>query len=267
MATWSGKYGKGLIADAKDPRDQLFRAHMSVDEAPKRFSLEEYMRKDPFDQGQIGSCTGNGSSGALIILLHMMKYKWEFTPSRLKIYWDARFLENTTGSDDGAQIRDVFKAMNLFGVAPEDSRHEWSWPYSSTDERWKQKPPKACYDDAKLHVLVKYERVNLENPDDLKIALTKGPVVFGMDLYSSFESDKVAKTGKVPVPKSREAEVGGHCMMAYGFGNKDKKCVDVRNSWSAAWGDRGNCHIPFEMFQQYGSDAWQPQLLEAVHVK
>lgn len=208
-----------------------------------------------------GNCTGNGSAGAFIILLKFTKYKWQFTPSRLKIYYDAREIEGTVHEDAGAQIRDVFKGVNLYGIAPEDSNKAWSWPYSSTDNRWKTKPPKECYDDAKLHVLVKYERVTLTE-EHLKAALMMGPVVFGMQLKSSFESSKVAKNGMVPDPKGWEQNLGGHCMLAYGYGQKDPKRVDVRNSWGK-WGDNGNCHIPFDMFEQYGSDAWQPQLIEA----
>jgi C1A family cysteine protease len=256
------KYGKGLIKDSSDVRDFLFAPHMSADELPKKVSWEEFMAPIAFDQGNLGSCTGNGSAGGLIILLKRSNYKWMFTPSRLKIYYDARQMEGTVTEDAGAMIRDVFKGMNLYGVAPEDSNPEWSWPYSSTDNRWQLKPPEACYTDAKLHVLVQYERVDLSE-DHLKAAIVKGPVVFGMSLKESFESNKVAVTGKVPVPKSSEADLGGHCMLAFGYGNKDSKCVDVRNSWGA-WGDKGNCHIPFEMFAEYGSDAWQPQIISAV---
>ena len=38
------------------------------------------------------------------------------------------------------------------------------------------------------------------------------PFVFGFTVYESFESEAVAKTGKVPMPGSGEKALGGHAV-------------------------------------------------------
>jgi hypothetical protein len=40
------------------------------------------------------------------------------------------------------------------------------------------------------------------------------PFVLGFTVYESFESDTVAQTGIVPMPRSGEQVLGGHCVVA-----------------------------------------------------
>ncbi|HVO96945.1 MAG TPA: hypothetical protein VMT15_02720 [Bryobacteraceae bacterium] len=53
----------------------------------------------------------------------------------------------------------------------------------------------------------------------MKAVLAAGfPIVAGITVYESFESDDVAKSGIVPMPASDEAALGGHAVMAVGSG-------------------------------------------------
>ncbi len=99
----------------------------------------------------------------------------------------------------------------------------------------------------------------------LKAALAEQqPVVIGMQIYESFESEEVARTGRVPVPKkSRERILGGHAMLAVGYKDRTSSTpgqgvVIVRNSWGEGWGDEGYCYIPYKMFQDaaFMLDMW-----------
>jgi C1A family cysteine protease len=63
-----------------------------------------------YDQGQLGSCTGNGIAGAIEFDQRKQGTR-EFTPSRLFIYYNERVIEGTVTQDAGAQIRDGIKAV------------------------------------------------------------------------------------------------------------------------------------------------------------
>ena len=197
------------------------------------------------DQGQLGCCVGEGTSGGTHLDLLNADYKWPFTPSVLDIYYRCREKEGTVDQDAGAMISDAFDVLRNQGVCPEDSNPAWSWPFSSTDQRWKDAPPDACKQDALQHKIVKYAQIH-QDPDSIKAALASGfPVVIGCLVYPSFES---APEGVIPMPSVLEklqGPLGGHCTFLWGYGNLDANHADGRNSWTTSWGDRGNYHIPF----------------------
>ena len=73
------------------------------------------------------------------------------------------------------------------------------------------------------------------------------PIVIGFAVYDSFESDRVARTGVVPMPKRKEQMLGGHAVLIVGYTSATKRFL-VRNSWSADWGAAGYFTIPFAYF-------------------
>ena len=52
-----------------------------------------------YDQGQLGSCTGNAIAGAVQFDREKQKLKPDFVPSRLFIYYGERVIEGTVDSD------------------------------------------------------------------------------------------------------------------------------------------------------------------------
>jgi C1A family cysteine protease len=70
------------------------------------------------------------------------------------------------------------------------------------------------------------------------------PFVFGFTVYESFESDAVANTGTVPMPKKSERVLGGHAVCAVGYDDAAKRFI-VRNSWGLDWGRKGYCTMPY----------------------
>jgi C1A family cysteine protease len=238
----------GCRRDARDPRDHRFVA--GGVELPAAVDL----RADcppVMDQGQLGSCTAHGITGALRFLLVKHGGPRDHTLSRLQLYYDERVVEGTVHDDSGAEIRTGIKVAAKIGVA-----HERLWHYNI--RRFQSKPSANVYKDALKFEALEYQRVNV-NTNDVKAALAGGhPVVIGVPLFESFESDEVARTGVIPMPDlSREQEIGGHCLYVVGYGQK-QGYFTVRNSWNTDWGDKGDCYFPEDYLgsPDYGADYW-----------
>jgi C1A family cysteine protease len=209
-----------------------------------------------YDQGEEGSCTANSGIGAerFFRATHGLP---DFLGSRQFLYYATRSLEGGTGSDSGASIADTETAECKFGVCLEST-----WPYS---KKLTVKPSAAAYKEALLHqVLVKspLEQTQLA----LETCIAAGqPVHYGMTVYESFESDAVAASGVVPMPKKREAALGGHALYLFDY-DRTKKLFYGQNSWGSGWGQAGLClfSIPFNyiLSPDYASDFWTVSKVE-----
>lgn len=201
------------------------------------------------NQSALGSCTGHGITGAFRHEL-MARGMPDVPLSRLQLYRDEREMEGTINSDAGGEIRDGMKCVKNIGVA-----RETLWPYKI--DKFKLKPPPAVYADALKHRAIGYERVAV-NATALRQALAmKHTPVIGVALYAAFESDDVARHGVIPMPAAHERPVGYHCMYVVGHG-QHRGYFTVRNSWTARWGDKGDCYFPMEYLgsADFGSDYW-----------
>jgi C1A family cysteine protease len=204
---------------------------------PPAVDLRPQCPKEVYDQGQLGSCTGNAIAGAIEFDEIKQKAADIFTPSRLFIYYNERVIEGTVNSDSGAQIRDGIKT-----VAKQGACHEQIWPYDIA--KFRTKPPKPAYTDGAKHTAVQYQRL-IQSLTEMKGCLAAGyPFVFGFTVYESFESSSVAKTGVVPFPGSGEKVVGGHAVLGVGYDDTSQRFI-VRNSWGPGWGMKGYFTIPY----------------------
>ena len=96
----------GWIPDLPDARDHLYAAPPHVLTAlPTKVDLRAQCPKEVYDQGHLGSCTGNSIAGAVQFDRIRQKHPsaQELIPSRLFIYYDERFIEGTVSQDNGAQ--------------------------------------------------------------------------------------------------------------------------------------------------------------------
>jgi C1A family cysteine protease len=228
----------GWVPDIPDHRDKMYAAPAHVLKAlPPSVDLRPQC-PPVYDQGQLGSCTANAIGGALQFE-QMKQGETSFTPSRLFIYYNERVMEHTVSEDAGAMIRDGIKSVANLGAPPEVP----DWPYVIS--KFKQKPPAKAYKDALKSQAILYQRLN-QDLDQLKGCLADGyPFVFGISVYESFESQAVAKTGKVPMPKPDEKNLGGHAIMAVGYDDTQKRFT-IRNSWGTDWGMKGYFTLPYE---------------------
>ena len=246
----------GWNRDLPDGRDFMYAAPIEVIKAlPKTVDMRPQC-PDVYDQGQLGSCTANAIGGALEFDQMKQKEPNPFTPSRLFIYYNERAIEGTVGSDSGAQIRDGVKSVNQLGAPPETD-----WPYVIA--KFTNKPPKKAYTDALHNQAILYQRLT-PTLSQLKGCLASGyPFVFGFTVYESFESAAVAKSGKVPMPRAGEQQLGGHAVLAVGYQESNQTFI-VRNSWGTGWGMKGYFTMPYPYLLQptLASDFWTIRSVE-----
>jgi C1A family cysteine protease len=235
------------VSDGPDSRDLMFKPTLPNDVLPVTVDLRP-LCPPIYDQGQTGSCTGNAAAGAFDFLqLAELKSKVtgseefdssKYEPaSRLFIYYNERVMNQDTGEDAGATLRDAVKSLLYFGACPESV-----WPYD--EKKALSLPSHEAYASAKLHKISKYYR--FADLIHVKHSLAAGfPVIFGITIFESFESDTVARTGMVPMPSAQEQCLGGHAVMIVGY-DDEKQHVIVRNSWGISWGDEGYFYLPYE---------------------
>ena len=234
------KHKYTLKRDRLDKRDQLYEIPklLARKQLPKRIDLRSSYGH-VYDQGELGSCTAN----ALALAFDFTRTKIgleALQPSRLFLYYNERALENTINEDCGAELRTGVKVCAKFGGCTEAL-----WPYDIS--RFTDMPSQACFDEAQQHRAKAYLRLNNSSERQLKACLADGfTFACGISVYESFESDKVASTGIVPIPDTSTEELfGGHAVTCLGY-DDDKQWFIMRNSWGEAWGDKGHFYIPYK---------------------
>eukprot|EP00437_Effrenium_voratum_P006895 CAMPEP_0181421272 /NCGR_PEP_ID=MMETSP1110-20121109/13015_1 /TAXON_ID=174948 /ORGANISM="Symbiodinium sp., Strain CCMP421" /LENGTH=306 /DNA_ID=CAMNT_0023544337 /DNA_START=42 /DNA_END=962 /DNA_ORIENTATION=- len=256
----------GWIPDLPDHRD----LHMTFasKEAPKEIKKKSEGSKEIvdlrplnggfpiFNQGHLGSCTANALAAAFHFSLHKQTVEdhadfKDFTPSRLFIYYNERYVEGSVDRDAGAMLRDGIQVMERLGVCPEKV-----WHYDDKDGFFKKQPDKNCYELAQKCKVKGYAHV-AQNVDQMKACIKHGyPFVFGFTVMTSFSGD-VAKTGKMVMPQPGDKIRGGHAVCAVGY-DDFQQCFIVRNSWGAEWGDKGYFYMPYEYIskENLAHDFW-----------
>lgn len=168
------------------------------------------------DQGDLGSCTGNATTGSLICsaynplrsglsdaqksgLNEALAVKFYSRATELDPF-DGTYKPDDTGSDGSS----VAKAAQGFGYISSYS-HAFSW-------------------------------------QDAVAALTVGPVIVGLNWYEGFDNPDrdgvIEKTGSIR---------GGH-EICYDEVDSDNKTVWFRNSWTEQWGIRGRACMTWDTF-------------------
>jgi C1A family cysteine protease len=250
----------GWNKDREDLRDHHYSLRLGVDEMqatlPDHIDLRCANMPPVYDQGQLGSCTANALCGGFEFSLRKQGLI-DFMPSRLFVYYNERVLEGTPNEDAGAELRDGIKVLASQGVVKES---EWAYVV----EKFTEKPSAALYNEALENVAVQYQRINNSSLTQIKSCLAAGfPFVFGFTVFSGFESDAVAKTGKLEMPTQNEENLGGHAVMAVGYDDHTQRVI-VRNSWGDRWGIGGYFTMPYSYIThaELASDFWTIRLVK-----
>jgi C1A family cysteine protease len=247
----------GWKKDIEDARDKIFK-YRAAGPLPAFVDLRK-PELPIFNQGELGSCTAQSTATAMTADLLNQKHEY-VTLSRLMIYYNGRMLEGTIDEDSGCQIRNVIKGVGKYGACPEPD-----WPYDIS--KFTFKPPDNCYTEGLEEVALVYERIP-QNLTAMKTCLAGGHgFVFGFLIYPSFETQEVARTGKVRLPPFWElwgAALGGHAVYCCGYNNATKTFI-VQNSWGPEWGDKGFFYMPYAYLTNYAlsADFWKISLVGA----
>ena len=254
----------GWVRDLPDHRDLMYAAPLTKQPLPSSCDLRSVFTTPAYDQGELGSCTGNAIAAAVQFARQKEGASPDFIPSRLFIYYNERDIEGTVDQDSGAQIRDGMKAVSKLGVCPETSSPSQPYDCPYDVKTFTKRPSPPCYEFALAHQITSYRRI-LQVLTQLRACLASGfPFVFGFTVYTSFESPEVAKTGVVNLPASNEEVLGGHAVLAMGYDDKDQRFI-VRNSWNTDWGQNGYFTMPYAYLTDphLSSDFWTVRLVES----
>lgn len=249
----------GWVPDLPDVRDLMYKA-VPIVAAPAKVDLSPQC-PPVYNQGQLGSCTGNAIAGA--IQFDRMKQGCADAvevPSRLFIYYNERVMEQTVDQDPGAQIRDGIKSVAKLGVCFEGT-DPGEWAY--VEGRFATQPPQPCYDAALKNRVLSYDRL-VNTLDQLKNCLASGfPFVFGFTVYDAFESQEVMASGELNMPVQGEGMVGGHAVMAVGYDDATQRFL-IRNSWGPDWGKAGYFTMPYEYLttNNLADDFWTIRIVQ-----
>lgn len=238
----------GWIPDSPDSRDHRYLPATETIQVlkgivPPKVDLRTQVSDLPiYIQDSLGSCTANAGAYIYRHLESKQGNSTRLTPSRLFIYYNTRLLMGTVDRDSGATVRDTLKTMCNTGVCSEEL-----WPYLIG--QFKDQPPPNCYRQAAQFKVVEY--VSLTSTlESLKTALYEGlPIMFGFNVYSSFET--IDSSGQMPVPVPGETLLGGHAVCLVGYDDEwvnldgSKGAFIVRNSWGVVWGKGGYFYMPY----------------------
>lgn len=230
----------GYIRDIPDPRDYVLAECPRLSKLLKDVELPEVVdmrSRSPavYDQGSIGSCTGQS-------LAYLYQYDVRelpsWIPSRLFIYYQERVIMGTVKRDSGAHLRDGIKALAKWGVC-----RETTWPY--IENKFATKPSMRAYLEARKNKILGYYRVDQSLNELRRVLAINEPIAFGFDVFPSFETIEVARTGVAQMPKPGEKSIGGHAVALVGYDHPSRRFI-VRNSWGVHWGQQGYFTMPYD---------------------
>lgn len=268
----STQHSYGYIKDTTDERDFQFKAVQKVEQLPPNVDMRKFC-SPVRDQDRLGACTGFAigsglreflmlknlpipippsaeQTGCLQVILSKIggKNLLRHDPSRyttlspLFLYYQERLLEGTISEDGGAEMRTGLKAIKDIGISPEEHH-----PY--IPQNFMLPPNADAYADASMFKISVYSRLIGLNSMKSCLAIGGG-IVIGFYVYESFESNDLALTGKMPMPKDKEEILGGHAVFVCGYYDDASwpggGYLIVKNSWGTGWGDQGYFYMPYE---------------------
>lgn len=237
-------YTLGCKKDPEDQRDIPMSLVLPAVAVP--LSIDYTSQMTPVrDQGDEGTCVAFAS----VVGVKEYEDKKEY---RKLIELSPRYVYSLCKKNDrfpdeeGTYPRIAMKMLLKYGVCLESL-----WPYKPFQSN-DHKP--GADQKAKTYRIKAYAR--LKGTAEMKRSLMiNGPFLAGVLVYESWFTNRVAKTGLIPMPKKGEEIAGGHAICIMGYDER-KKLFKFKNSWSKKWADKGYGYLTYPYIQKYCQDAW-----------
>lgn len=219
---------------------------------PDKFSLQAYGPTTPWDQKQVGACTAYATTAAVQGLFGRLNGAQTWEPAPLGIYYWTRELAGETGIDNGAQLRDVMKALTQRGIPP---------LFAHPTKDWRLAPDQRCQDLAAGMRIKEYQRipVSATAPQEMCRYLhqEKLPLVVAIQVFDSIYKGPVSFAGEIQMPGLTDTSIGWHALMIDSYDTTTQR-FSGWNSWGKQWGWGGRFSLPFEYFQLLflSADVW-----------
>ncbi|MEN6461715.1 MAG: C1 family peptidase, partial [Syntrophomonas sp.] len=249
-------YQLRCIPSPYDPRDYKYLDLIST--AADESVPIDYRSKLPpvFDQGQRGSCVACASTWTLKAYEEIKQ--GDYPQDGLS----ASFLYTMCKQNDGipfaegTQLKTAMQVLQKNGVCPEDTM-----PYSTLTELPAPLVPEvpAAASEAAVTFRIKtyaqlcssYDTERSQVIETMRQALkNEGPFIIALLVCENFEPDE---NYLLPLPEGQVR--GGHAVGIAGD-LPEKKCLILRNSWGAGWGDKGYAYLPYEWITSKINKDW-----------
>jgi C1A family cysteine protease len=254
-----------LRPDVPDYRDILFNKGFGNKPLPKSVDLRPYCTAIE-DQGSTGSCTAHALTGAIELLINILKNRPGSAGvdlSRAFLYYVTRLSEGIFPSDKGVlSMRDVIKSCLLFtstgfnktGIPDEAA---WGWLPKTVNSA----PNDVVYSVKPRKFISEYLKCPDSNSAKTALAL-RYPIFASIKIYNKSGTSNDWNTNvkspiygiKIPGPK--DTFVGMHAICIVGYDDSIKSFI-IRNSWGPNWGNRGYATLPYEFYDSFFmGDKW-----------
>lgn len=194
-----------------------------------------------YDQGDMGSCVLNATTGALNMVLAV-----EGNPttmlSRLFLYYLCRYMMGTVDQDSGTFTHLAVDRVGKIGVPNENL-----WAYQ--DSNLTIAPPPECYPEASDNKANAWYQImdptaagQPSRLDQLEASIRSNhPAIFGTPVGAAIQAYTSGQILSIPDVNTL---IGGHSMVVSGVRYiSGARVWRIRNSWSTDYGDNGHLLI------------------------
>lgn len=238
-----------ISSEGKDSYNWLLKIDATQRFKLRRSSITSLPRKIDFSkeinyihtQGDLGSCAPQCLT--LSLEYYLKKLDTEMKLSPLFAYYNERKSNQTTENDVGASLSDTIQSIYKYGVC-----QEATWPYSDDGVKFKVKPSSEAYQEPRgMFKDIIFTHLHLSNQIDLlkQTLVQQIPIICGINIFPSIETDKVEKSGIISMPGRFEKPIGSHAITLVGYNDKTRQ-IKFANSWGPKWGDKGFGYLPYD---------------------